>query len=177
MFWKKENKRLAVWYLRSWCFTTNWNMFFTLWFRISEVLTSKIRYIAIFSTATAKICCWVGGVLKVCGLWKNIFCRTVCWGWFCIIIAGVNICMDLQKKFSKSVNDREIPCNDSAKTRFDSCNVSANVLRNCASSFASCNSSWFLCAAAKVFSKWLCLLSINPGTWFSSDLRFADEFA
>ena len=121
--------------------------------------------------------CWVGGVLKVCGLWKNIFCRTVCWGWFYIIIAGVNICMDLQKKFSKSVNDREIPCNDSAKTRFDSCNVSANVLRNCASSFASCNSSWFLCAAAKVFSKWFCLLSINPGTWFSSDLRFADEFA
>ena len=83
--------------------------------------------------------------------------------------------MDLQKVFPKSVTDWEIPRNDSAKTRFDSCNVSVNVLRNFVSSFASCNSSWSLCATEKVFSKCFRLLSINLGTWFSSDLRFADE--
>ena len=119
--------------------------------------------------------CWVGGVLKICGLWKNMFCGTGCWGWLCIIVAWINICMDLQKVFPKSAIDWEVPCNDSAKTRFDSCNVSANVLRNFVSSFASCNSSWSLCATEKVFSKCFRLLSINLGTWFSSDLRFADE--
>ena len=45
--------------------------------------------------------CWVGGVLKVCGLWKNVFCETGCWGWLCIIIVWVNIWMDLQKIFPK----------------------------------------------------------------------------
>ena len=74
--------------------------------------------------------CWVGGVLKLCGLWKNILCGTGHWGWLCIIIAWIDICMDLQKLFPKSVIDWEIPCNNSAKTWLDSCNVSANVLRN-----------------------------------------------
>ena len=116
-------------------------------------------------------------VLKVCGLWKNIFWGTGCWGWLCIIIVWVNICMDLQKLFPKSVVDLEIPCNDSAKTRFDSHNVFVNVLRNCAPSFACCNSSWSLCAADNAFCRCFCLLSINLGTCFCSDLCFADEFA
>ena len=49
--------------------------------------------------------------------------------------------LDLQKLFPKSVIILEIPCNNSAKTRFDSRNVSVNVLRNFASSFASFDSS------------------------------------
>ena len=77
--------------------------------------------------------CWVG-VLKLWELWKNIFRGTWCWDWLCVIIVWVNICMDLQKLFPKSVIDWEFSYCDSAKTRFDSCNVSVNVLRNCASS-------------------------------------------
>ena len=80
---------------------------------------------------------------------KNIFRGTG--GWLCIIIAWVDICMNLQKSFPKSAIDWKIPCNDSAETRFDSCNVSVNVLRNCALSFASCNSSWSLCVGDHVF--------------------------
>ena len=83
--------------------------------------------------------------------------------------------MDLQKLFPKSAIDWEILCNNSAKTRFDSYNIPANVLQNCASSFAFCNSSWSLCCRQD-FSKCFRLLSIDLGTWFSSDLRFADEF-
>ena len=44
----------------------------------------------------------------------------------------------------------EIPCNDSAKTRFDSY-VSVNVLQNFASSFASCNSTSVLLAGLASF--------------------------
>ena len=83
--------------------------------------------------------------------------------------------MDLQKSFPKSAIDLKIPCTDSAETRFDSCNVSDNVLRNCALSFASCNSSWSLCVGDHVFSKCFRLLTINFGTWFSSNLGFSDE--
>ena len=91
------------------------------------------------------------GLLKLYGFWKNIFWGTGCWGWLRIIIAWVKICMDLQKLFPKSIIDLEIPCNDSAKIRFDSRNVSVNILRNCASPFVSCNSSWSFCAATMFF--------------------------
>ena len=114
-------------------------------------------------------------LLKLYGLWKNIFWGTGCWSWFCIIIAWVKICMDLQKLFPKSVIDLEIPCNNLARTRSDSRDVSVNVLQNCASSFVSWNSSWSFCAGGNVFSSCFCLFSVNPGTWFSSDLCFADE--
>ena len=92
-------------------------------------------------------------LLKLYGLWKNIFWGTGCWSWFCIIIAWVKICMDLQKLFPKSVIDLEIPCNNLARTRPDSRNVSVNVLQNCASSFVSWNSSWSFCARGNVFSR------------------------
>ena len=115
--------------------------------------------------------------LTVCWKFKDsgkTFCGAGCWGWLCIIIA-INICMDLEKVFPKSVIDWKIPCTDSAKTRFDSWNVSADVLRNRASTFTSCNSSWSLCAADKVFSKWFRFMPINLGTWLFSGLRLADE--
>ena len=72
-------------------------------------------------------------------------------------------------KIISKIIDWKIPCSDSPKTWLDSCNVSVNILRYYGSSFASCNNSWSL-YAEKCFR----LLSINLGTYFSSDLRFAD---
>ena len=149
--------------------------FFILSFRIREVLTSKICYTALFSTAAGKIWRLLGwwGADDLWILEKHIL-WTGCWGWLRIVTAWVKICMDLQKLFPKTFIDWEILCNKSAKTRFDSYNIPANVLQSCASSFAFCNSSLSL-RCRQDFSKCFRLLSIDLGTWFSSDLHFVDE--